>query len=157
MSEPGEHDWEDVGDTGMRMRKSKPIYSELEDSVVYGSWHDRESREATEKIADEMIEKGISEEDTVRLIHNLFHFANQEEKASNEFHGGEEWKLNRAIKSYKNGPAVIDFGFEGANVKTIEEDLSEDFVAGRFVAICRCGKSKEGLLCDGSHKPQPLI
>lgn len=56
------------------------------------------------------------------------------------------------ITIIENGPALIvsnseHIEIEGTDIKPNEELISR-------VAICRCGKSKNGIYCDGSHKKE---
>lgn len=49
------------------------------------------------------------------------------------------------VSIYKNGPAVI----EGDELVVFMPDGTEE--KKNKIAICRCGKSKDGIMCDGSH------
>lgn len=50
------------------------------------------------------------------------------------------------IKIIKNGPAIIS---SGDYLITIDGKMPE--ILTNMVAICRCGKSSNGIYCDGSH------
>lgn len=54
------------------------------------------------------------------------------------------------IEFIENGPALIIGDNDGISYSVYDDDIK---IAPRpVVAVCRCGKSKDGLFCDGSHK-----
>lgn len=52
------------------------------------------------------------------------------------------------VNVIKNGPVVIK-STEGIKVTDEDGKITPCFSP---VALCRCGKSKDGVYCDGSHK-----
>lgn len=52
------------------------------------------------------------------------------------------------VKLMKDGPMLLKAN-EGINVVDEEGNITPCFSP---IAICRCGKSKDGNFCDGSHK-----
>lgn len=53
------------------------------------------------------------------------------------------------ITIIENGPAIIQNGTE--SVVTLNEEL-----IGNKIALCRCGKSSNGVHCDGSHSKKNI-
>jgi CDGSH-type Zn-finger protein len=51
-----------------------------------------------------------------------------------------------SVTVYPDGPLVVRGSFE---VRAVD---GEQIVAGRTVALCRCGRSAVKPFCDGSHK-----
>lgn len=51
-----------------------------------------------------------------------------------------------------NGPVIVNSD-SGEEVKIVGDDTT----TCKQLAICRCGKSKDGINCDGSHKDEPLL
>lgn len=52
------------------------------------------------------------------------------------------------IKIVENGPALVSGGvkIETADGETVFKEKA---------ALCRCGKSKNSVYCDGAHAPRP--
>jgi len=59
------------------------------------------------------------------------------------------------ITLHKNGPAVIETTQGDPAFTVVREDATSE--ERTKVALCRCGLSKDGQYCDGSHRPKPLI
>jgi CDGSH-type Zn-finger protein len=51
------------------------------------------------------------------------------------------------VTFYKGGPAVIEF----PSSVQIVSDNGTPSTKESVVAICRCGRSGDGMFCDGSH------
>ena len=51
------------------------------------------------------------------------------------------------ITPYRDGPLLVRGPF-----KLVDQDGNEIVVDRDVVALCRCGKSRQRPLCDGSHK-----
>jgi CDGSH-type Zn-finger protein len=51
------------------------------------------------------------------------------------------------ITPYRDGPLLVRGPF-----KLLDQDGREIAVDREVVALCRCGKSRQRPLCDGSHK-----
>jgi CDGSH-type Zn-finger protein len=51
----------------------------------------------------------------------------------------------------KNGPALIESTSELIEISGTDIKPNDDV---NKIALCRCGKSSNGVYCDGSHKPK---
>jgi CDGSH-type Zn-finger protein len=51
------------------------------------------------------------------------------------------------VKMRENGPIMLETNGEAK----LTQEGQEKVVAGKMVALCRCGQSKNMPFCDGSH------
>lgn len=56
-------------------------------------------------------------------------------------------KMSVEITIIENGPAIIQN-------KTEQPVTLNGELVGNKIALCRCGKSSNGIYCDGSHKKE---